>query len=366
MGMQNAMTAHVDDASALFYNPAGMVRARTFEVQVGSTAIIAREAFTGAQSGTTTWSNGGVTFVPHAYALYNSGDVSVGLGYYTPFGAALSWPGGFEGRFLAQRSVLRTYDLNPQAAFRIIPRLRVGLGIQIVRATVELERALSFVTEEGQLQLGGGAWGFGANLGVQVDAIPDKLEVGAIYRSAVGLHIVGAAHFANTPTEFQGTLFDQTVTTDLVLPDKVAVGIAYWPRRDLRLALDISYFSWQRLSELSINFLDDPSLNTFNPKRWHHAWSVRVGAEWKRRHLVVRGGLSFDQTPVNPATLAPDIPDGNRIGASLGVGYRLGGFSADLAYQLLVIGQKVSNYPYLPGRYGGLANVVGLTLGYRL
>jgi long-chain fatty acid transport protein len=117
-GMMNAMTAHVDDASALFFNPAGMIKAGTIEAQVGDTMVIAREAFTGAASGKTTWTNNGPAFPPHAYLLYNSGDASVGIGFFTPFGASISWPSDFEGRFQAQRSSLATYNFNPQAAFK--------------------------------------------------------------------------------------------------------------------------------------------------------------------------------------------------------------------------------------------------------
>jgi long-chain fatty acid transport protein len=366
MGMMNAMTAHVDDASALFYNPAGMMRAGKLEAQVGAVVSTTQQYFTGAVSGATTASSSGSTFPAHAYVLYNPGDISLGIGFFSPYGASFSWPAGFEGRFVSQQSTLATYTFNPEAAFRIAPRLRVGLGVQIVRATLEEIQALNFLEQEGNLHLGAAAWGFGANLGVQVDVIPERVLVGLAYRSAVGLNLKGNVHFTNVPIELADSMFDQGVSTTLVLPDKVSLGVAYLPIPELRLALDVNYTSWQRVGAPSVIFLGDPTLDNFNLKLWHHTFNVRVGGEWQWGALVIRGGLEFDQTPAPADTLSPDLPDGNRVGLSVGGGYRLGPFRGDVAYQLLVIGQKVSTNPYLPGRYGGLANVVGLTLGYRM
>src|SRR5689334_13957805 len=71
MGMQNAMTAHVDDASSLFYNPAGMMRVDKLQVQLGVAGVMSRTAFTSQVTGVTTLSKGNGAAPPHAYVLYN-------------------------------------------------------------------------------------------------------------------------------------------------------------------------------------------------------------------------------------------------------------------------------------------------------
>ena len=50
----------------------------------------------------------------------------------------------------------------------------------------------------------------------------------------------------------------------------------------------------------------------------------------------------------------------------MGAGYQLGMFTGDLGYQLVILVGKDSTAPAFPGRYTGLAHVVGITLGARL
>src|SRR5207244_1930933 len=125
-------------------------------------------------------------------------NLSIGVGFFTPFGSTLSWPEGWEGRRQITDISIQTFDINPTAAYRIGP-VRIGAGLQIVRSTVHLQRQIAFGETEGSTDLGAGTWGFGANVGAQFEAIPDRLFFGAHYRSAVKLSFDGLADFDNVP-----------------------------------------------------------------------------------------------------------------------------------------------------------------------
>ena len=89
-------------------------------------------------------------------------------------------------------------------AYRFGP-LRIGAGLQVVRATVDLKRKIETGSQEVSTELGGDAWGVGANVGVQVEAIKQYLSFGAHYRSAVQLDFSAAAPTSTTcPSSSRG------------------------------------------------------------------------------------------------------------------------------------------------------------------
>lgn len=368
-GMASAMTAHVDDSSAIYYNPAGIAQGKTLDAQVGAAPLIAGHHFI-SPSGHQTNLKFAIATPFHAYVSGGiTENISVGMGLYTPFGLSLAWPSKWEGRRLITEASNANYYFNPTAAYRYGP-LRIGAGFQLVRSTVELKKAVAFGDQEGTVDLGGGTWGAGGNIGVQFQAIERYLDIGAHYRSAVKLNYDGLAHFTNVPAGLQGTLHDQAVTTSLVLPDSLAFGLASRPLERLLVDLDVVWFNWNHLDSVNIHFPQDAtgSLSSVEPKRWQNQVNVHLGAEGTlSEHWRVRGGILYDPTPSPQSTLAPDIPDATRINLAAGATYAFtNGLRIDAGYQLLFLLTRTSTNPLLPGDYGGNVNILGLSVGYRM
>jgi long-chain fatty acid transport protein len=379
--MATAMTAHVDDASAVFYNPAGLITGRQLDIQLGDTLIIPSVNYNDANLSTST--AGQVIPPPHAYLAYGlNDDVSVGIGFFAPFGLSVPWAADWAGRYATIRTELRTYFINPEVAVRIGDRVRVGAGAQIIRGTAELSQALKFPTQDGKVNLGGGGWGLGGNAGVMVDIIPRLLTAGATVRSAATFDITGNAHFTNVPPEFQGTIHDQAAKTTVHTPATFGVGIAYWPIPALRLAFDADYVGWQVVRNLSITFPETPPtppntlgpLDTFLPKNWHHSWNYHLGGEYVvNEQWRVRAGIMYDQTPSPNDTITPDLPDFDRVNIGAGAGYRYYNFNFDLGYQLIILTHNTStaivpppSTLVSPATYNGTANIISFTIGYRM
>lgn len=368
MGM--AVVADVADASAVFYNPAGLAQGRLLELRVGDTLIAPQ--FTETIGGVETSTKGKVSPPFHAYFAYGfAQDATVGVGFFSPFGLEANWPEGWPGRFVSTRSALRTYFINPEVAYRFLGRLRVGAGVQIVRGAVDLRRVVAVAGQEVELDLSGTTWGVGANAGLQVDVLDSswgfgQLSLGAAWRSPVSLDFKeGVAHFSGVPPPLAPLLRDQGVATSVTLPQVLALGVA-WRYGGLRLGVDTEYTGWQSLSAIDLAF-DDPAQNASVAKLFAHTWNLHVGGEYAiTESWLVRLGFLYDPTPSPPETLAPDLPDGDRINVAAGVGFRLSGFSADLAYQYVQLMEQDSTFPLLPGTLSGNAHVVGLTLGYVL
>jgi len=368
-GMASAMTAMIDDSTSIFYNPAGISQGKGFGAEGGITLI--------APSYTQTDTAGQKTTMPFSVVpplqVYLSGGItdnlSIGIGVFTPYGLKIKWPDGWIGRSLVTEAALQTFYVNPTVAYRFGP-LRIGAGFQLVRGTLDLKRDIAFGGGQfGNAELGGGAWGAGANVGAQLQAIPQYLSFGVHYRSAVPLNFDDAkTDFNNVPTGLQGTLRDQPVSGRLVQPDSLAMGVATRPIKNLVIDVDAVWYGWNKLRSIALTYPQDTTgtLNTVQPKNWNNTVNVHVGAEGTLSdHWMLRGGILIDPSPAPANTLTPEIPDSTRVNLAIGGTYRtLSGIHADVGYQFIIITSRSSTAPQLPGDYSGFVNVLGLSLGY--
>jgi long-chain fatty acid transport protein len=367
-GMAAATTAMIDDSSAIFYNPAGIAQGKTFDAQAGINFIVPSFSYKSPAGEKTTLPFSVVT----PFTAYVSGGVtdnlSLGVGVFTPFGLKLTWPDGWAGRHQITEASLRTFYINPTVAYKLGP-LRIGAGFQLVRATVELKRDIRFGEQEGSVDLGGGTWGAGGNVGIQLEAIKQYLSFGVHYRSAVKLNFDdGSAHFSNVPRGLQGAIHDQAVTTSVIQPDSLAMGVATHPVPKLVIDFDAVWIGWGKFKSIDLNFPNDASgsLNTTQPKNWNNTVNFHIGAEGELSdNWLLRGGVLVDPSPSPADTLTPDIPDATRVNLALGGTWRHdSGVHIDAGYQFIILTGKTSTAPVFPGDYGGLVNILGLSIGY--
>ena len=156
--------AQAEDASTLFFNPAGLARLEQGELQFGLHAIIPSAEFTNRGSrynlpGTpfdglpVTGNNGGNGGVNHILGnLYltqpvfrspKCGDLTVGVGLTSPFGLETDYDPAWVGRYAALRTKLTTIDIQPTVSYRI-DRLSFGAGLDVQRASARLSQTIDF------------------------------------------------------------------------------------------------------------------------------------------------------------------------------------------------------------------------------
>jgi len=368
VGMAGSLVGAVDDASGIYFNPAGIAQGQGLEVMLGAAPIIPQFTVKSPAGNNLEGVSNIITPI-HTYATWGIDDNwTVGLGITTPYGLKVEWPAGWEAREIIIKSDLKIFDVNPTVAYRNGP-FRIGGGVQIVRATVELTKDINLL-DNGYVgvDLGAGAWGVGGNVGIQYEAVPKVLQFGATYRSSVNLNFNGNAHFSNVPPAYTGTFKDQTASTSLKLPDTFGFGVAVHPTPELLLDVDVNYFAWQQFQAIDIKF-QDPSLNIYEAKQWHHSWNYRIGAEYTlSEHVQLRAGILYDKTPSPTYTLLPDIPDTDRINVGIGGTYRWGAFRIELAYQFIKFLGATSTYPnpMYQYDYNATAHVLALTFGFKI
>lgn len=375
--MGSAVTGHIDDASANWYNPAGLLGVKKLDIQLGDTGIIPRLTFTPGQGapagvGETYGQEFSVSPPPHFYAAFRIHEkVAAGVGVNVPYAARSNWEDDFVGKDIGHISRLAAWHINPNIAFAPHERVRLALGFNLVRGTLEVERDLNFLTSTGQVRLGGDSWGYGVNAGAQVDLVPKMLSLGVTYRGQVSLGFEGNADFQNVPASFEQRLQDQLIGGDVRLPTLVSVGLAYTPMENLTVAGDMNWQRWSDFPELFFDFQNDGfvpgTLDAPLAKDWEDTFAFRVGAEYGfTQALTGRLGFVFDPTPSPENTLSPDLPDANRIAVAVGGGYKASGIKFDLGYQFVKLLETDTTYPNLPGTMDGSAHVISGTIGYEL
>ena len=366
-GMVGAFTARPDDASAIFYNPAGLADRRGWQLYLGSTIVTGQPVASdipGQPEGSETESIRVTTPLPTAYVAYGyRGKVAAGVGVFTQYGLSTEWPDEWAGRFLATRAALTTVTINPSVAFRPLPWLRLGGGFDITPARVELERSLDLGAMESQARLDADTVAFGGNAGALVDF--GRVSAGVHYRSRYDLDFDDGVLQVDAPPELAGAIGDTRARTVLRMPDVVSVGVAGRPIQRLSLTAQLDWTNWSRFDELTLETPDRPATSMSIPQRWEDGYTLRFGAEMDFGPWRGRAGAGYDWTPVPADTMSPLVPDADRFLASAGASFDAPrSLTVDLALMTVIFRDRRSELPELSARYEGFAALFGLAIHY--
>jgi long-chain fatty acid transport protein len=365
-GMASTSTALMEDASAVAYNAANILGVEKFDVTVGDTVILPKLQFT-PEGGEKQGFKPTVVPPPHVLGVYRINEkMAVGGGMYVPFGAGTNWEDDFTHRTRGYESQLAIYFVNPTFAYQAMDKLRLGAGVNIVRGTVVIRQKLDFREKEGLVELGGGGWGFGFNLGAQLEAVEKFMSVGVSFRSPAKVSFDGHADFQDVATEFEPTLVDQPISAEVTLPGSVGLGLKVTPMEQLVLGLDATMVLWSSLDVFAIDF-ENPALSSTEPKSWKNTLNLKLGAEYKvSPDLAVRLGAAYDPSVSPEDTLTPDLPDATRLKVSAGAGYNFNPVRVDVGYQFTKLADSTSTAPGYAGTYNGTGHVVAVTVGYSM
>jgi len=352
MGMGFAFTAQADDPSAIYFNPAGLTQLKGNNVMVGATYVrLNGGEFTGTTPVDNVFASKSETqksldlFIPNAYYTKTTSDgyLAYGVGIFAPFGLGQEYNNNHTSIFRNQvtKIDLQTVVVNPTIAFKVNEFLSIGLGIDWMYGRATLERtpwnpALIPAGQNGnafdlELKGDGDAWGY--NFGVLLKPT-ENFRIGANYRSPFTLKIkegdvtisnvnAGAPAFAAA----NGTKGSTTIS----MPATFALGASYTMGK-LTVNADADWTFWHSYSSLPINFESSVLPDSNAPKNWEDVVAVRLGVEYRvTAPLALRAGFVYDPSPAPASTLGPELPDANKLDYMVGVGYKIGAWTIDVA-----------------------------------
>lgn len=359
-GLGNAFAggaASAEDASTVFFNPAGMSRLHGRQTLVGAHIIVPSAKFqnqgssiTSLAGGSSLGSNNGgdagvAAAVPNLYQVVAVNQkLKFGVGVSAPFGLKTEYNPGWVGRYYAIDSSLQTVNINPSLAYRVNSKWSVGAGIAVQYAKADLSNAIDYGTlyvlgggspsnlapqaADGRVRVTGDGWGVGANLGVMYQAT-ERTRIGLAYRSRIRYTLKGDARFTTPANPYAaGTasklgLTNTGASARLTTPDTLSLSVFNQINTHWAVMADITRTRWSVLNELRVKF-NSSAQDSVITTNWRDTNRYSVGASYApNSRWVWRAGVAYDQTPVPDAQhRSPRIPDGNRTWLAFGFGYK--------------------------------------------
>jgi long-chain fatty acid transport protein len=364
LGQADAVVAHSNGPSTIFFNPALLNELPGTQIEIGTTLLFPSRDFKSQSTGGTASTEDTLYYPSSLYVSHTFNDkISAGLGVYNPFGLGTEWNGTWEGRYLATKSTITTYNINPVISYKITPDLSFAAGLDVILLDASLENKRNLGFDSNQKFKGDGT-GVGYNLGIAYNA-GHGISLGASYRSEVDIDVKGNASL--TPPDISSG-----ATTTITLPRQLFTGVAYQPTERLTVESGFRWEDWRSFKELKLEL--NPGLFGITamsfPRDWHDTFAVNVGGRYRLNDtFTLLGGYLYGWNPVPDSTFEPAIPDSNThlfcIGGEANIDKLM--IAMSYAYQLQEERSKTTNLygSEANGTYSSDIHLLGLSFGYR-
>lgn len=342
-GIGNAyagQAAVAENASTIFFNPAGMTQLKDREVSIGVAAVGTSFKFSdkgssvGALAGTGNGGDGGGwSGIPNGYLSWAlNKDLYVGVGVGAPFGLKTEYNTPWVGAAQSTSFDIKTYNINPSIAYRVNDKVSLGLGVNYSRLEAEYKRQVGVTALGGgplvaagvaasplKLNLDADTWGW--NVGGLFTLSPST-KVGVSYRSETKYDLTGnintggavGAAIASTSSSAKATL---------TLPGMASLAVSQQLSDKWQMMGDITWSGWSSIPKLDIIRTSGASNGTIAQTLvtdFKDTWRIGLGANYKYNdQWKLKMGIAYDQTPVKgAATRLTSLPDNDRVWLSVG------------------------------------------------
>ena len=315
--------AAAEDASTVWYNPAGMalLPGRT---NVAASAHVLRPSFKFQNAGSTLpvgagdgGDGGGWHLIPQGFIAHKLSDTwSIGAAFNTPFGLETNYDLGWRGQSIAFESALKTFNLNFATSYKVNDALSLGAGVNFQRAELKFNSITAIGFIEPKLHDND----IGYNLGLLFQPT-QQTRIGAHYRSSIKYTATGTLI---APAVAGG---NSSASSGLATPDSLSLSVVHALSSRWDIMGDVTWTGWSHLKRLNVVRTSGVAAGTspvslvFN---WRNTWRTSLGANYKYSDTwKLRFGLAFDQTPSNDVDRTARLPDQDRTWVALGAQMRM-------------------------------------------
>ena len=388
-GMGNAYAgagASAEDASTIFFNPAGLTYLQGNQVAVAGHVVKPSAEFSGTStnpqgipvSGGDGGDAGTTGLVPNLYYSRQLPNGFVfGLGVNAPFGLKTEYDSDWRGRYQAIESEVRSININPSIAYKAAQNLSVGVGVNIQYIEAKLSQAVNQLLAcvgaaraqdptldvtaaqticaaaglttagDATAEIEGDDWSLGYNFGLMYDFAPGT-RAGLAYRSKVKQELEGNASFANAHAFFSpiGILVPTRARADVTLPESVSLSLYHDISDRWAILADVSWTRWNRFQELRVDFASNQP-DSVTTEDWTNSVRYALGVNYRHNSAwLLRTGVAFDEEPIPSAERrTPRIPGNDRTWLAVGANYRYSSaLSFDIGYAHLFVDDTPINH----------------------
>lgn len=405
LAMGGAFVGLANSPMTIYLNPAGITQLNGTRLSLGATYIGPSSTFKGP--------NGNLSresslvkrfFTPINFYFTQQLDDNWYLGFAinNPFGLGTEWPSDWVGRYSTVKTEIRTFNFTPVIAYKFSEQFSASVGFSVSYADVLINKKiqgflpnptkpgtyLTFPDADIEMKGDNISYGFIAGLLYKPSS---TFSVGASFKSGIKYDFEGDAKLTLDPAtdalskQVAGAAFPSgKIKAPLTVPYVAIIGISYKANENLTIVSDFQYNGWKSYDKLEITFEEwknpvTKSNVSSSHRDFENNYLFRLGGEYKVSDcLDLRAGILYDKNPVKDERLDPTLPDADRVGLTLGAGYKITEkLSVDIAYFYLHFVERTINnsqeiiniLPYnsntkLNGVYSSNAHLVGLNFNY--
>ncbi|HSA96246.1 MAG TPA: outer membrane protein transport protein [Acidobacteriota bacterium] len=361
-----AFTARADDASTLFYNPAGLAFLGGLRFKTNITLGGRRTDATGPGGAPFYRSNPFEILGATAISWQPIRRVTVSTGLFPVATFRSLWDSSWSGRGASLHTDLFSSSFRSTFAVEVVKDFAISAGVDLMKMNVIWNHELLFdlanaplpqpFPVESRERLSGSGIGF---VGGVLWKIAPAVQIGASYRSPVNIDLAGRFVFASfSLIDYRvpgpgGTMVyvsdlvnrfyeNQSITGRLAVPRELTCGALLTPVRWLSLCADVQWTRWSEFGAWSFRSVNadgvlspdwTPELEGFFgispdygtqgvPFVLEDTRKIKAGIECRpAEHLAVRVGYARTISTVGAADRTPVYPDLDRNIYTLGVAY---------------------------------------------
>lgn len=378
--------AITEDASVVFYNPAGMTKLKQPEFTGGFAYVNLEGKFEGEGTNRAGYdledegysqSNDFIPniYIPFAYAARPLNDKwAIGIGVFTPFGTRSNYNDDFIGGTYADETSIVTLDIQPALAYKVNPALSIGLGIDFLQmknrqskhqdlipynADIPALNNPEYMGYENRSEFRGEGRGTGWNMGITWD-INDASTLAFAYRSEIDLTLRGEVELdnqRNVQVYRSGgivtipSIKDENAKVDFTTPQSATLSFAHSLTDQWRLLLGTTWTGYSSFEYYEVRSTEEdpgPAVSLANlgdgylthvVEKWEDDWAYAIGSDYQLNHkTLLRVGFALDQSPIPNNYRIMRQPGNDRRWLTTGVKHRFTtDFSMDFAAAYLMI-----------------------------
>jgi long-chain fatty acid transport protein len=292
----NAFAATADNASAIYYNPAGITQLEGQNFR-GGLMLTLYDFDYHSDAGRHLDTIEHLRGAPQLFYTYSPEKLplSFGLGVYSPYGLGHDWPDDSPFRTLVTRIDLLYATINPVVAWKVCDRLSLAVGPTLNYAQLDSRRGLVVPGDEFRFRGDGFAPGFNAGL---LWAVHEKHHFGVSYRSATTVVFRGHTSVENLTPDIPGLPPSgrQEASLELPFPQNATVAWSYRPTPAWNLEFDVQWTDWDHLNTATLKQPYGDLPQVFN---WHSTFEFNWGVthHFKNGYSVSAGYTLADTVP---------------------------------------------------------------------
>ena len=329
----SGLTAQADNATTVFWSPAGITRLDQQELLVGATLAVTESKFEvdeSNRSGGSADNDTSLLAIPSFYYAHPINDKwSAGAALTVPSGFGNTYGKSWSGRYLSEESDLAFVALSGTLGYRFNDHWSIGGGpIVLYTDSTSKARVNNLVGPDGKIELEEDGFGFGWQLGLMYE-FSESTRIGAVYRAEIDPDLSGNPKLNNLDPLLEAGLnalglLDEDIDVDFKVPEQVQLGYYQDLSDDWSFTLDAM---WINMSQFGINHVSVDSASVSLDGSFKDNWLFSTGLRYRYRpDLAFSVGGLYMTSPTTDARRTIALPVDRVIAVGAGVEWQWKGF----------------------------------------